>query len=161
MRKRRLARVAIGCKLVTGWTATAPLGSNSGGDDGGADVGDGSVATRSRRVYTLVMTRVEAWRGGNPGGGLRVQVPGDKAAGDDDVVTHGMEEDVGEAAHGVKVVKSVHGVEEVRQRRPGGMYSAGVDTRGGTVVSADTPRSPGRVPVGKSLCCGPIGSSTV
>lgn len=54
MRKRRLARVAIGCKLVTGWTATAPLGSNSGGDDGGADVGDGSVARGEEVCETLL-----------------------------------------------------------------------------------------------------------
>jgi hypothetical protein len=34
-----LARVAIGCKLVTVWTSTAPLGSDGGGDNVGAVVG--------------------------------------------------------------------------------------------------------------------------
>jgi hypothetical protein len=139
MQKLRLARVAIGCKLVTGWTTTTPLGSDGGGDDGGADVGDGSVATRSRRVYTMVMTCARAWRGENPGGEPRVAVPGDEAVGDDDVAAHGAGEDVADAARGVvevveatsaaKAVESAHGMEEVRPRRPGETYNAGVDTR--------------------------------
>ena len=85
------------------------------------------------------------------------------AAGDDDGAARGAGEDGAGAARGAG---------EANARRPGGTYSAGAGTRGGTtgssgasveapVVSVDDPESPGRVPAGKSLCCGPIGSGTV
>ena len=105
------------------------------------------------------------------------------AAGDDDGAARGAGRGV-EAARGAERgveaargtgedgVVAVRGAGEDSARRPGGTYSAGAGTRGGTtgssgasveapVVSVDDPESPGRVPAGKSLCCGPIGSGTV
>jgi hypothetical protein len=92
----------------------------------------------------------------------KMQSGREDATGDDDGATRG-------AGRGVDAAR---GTGEVSTRRPGGTCSTGAGTRGGTtgslgasaevpVVAVDDPGLPGRIPAGKSLCCGAIGSDTM